>query len=775
MAQRTAQYVQVGKRKLELSNLEKVLFPEDHFVKAEIIQYYLTIAPTILSHIKGRALSLIRFPEGIHGESFFQKNRPQWAPEWIEYVQLGKEKKDYMMALEEATLVWLANLACLEMHQMHAKRPEFDHPDYFVFDLDPPEGYPFAQVVEIAFDLKTHIESYGYHPFAKTTGGKGVHIVIPVEPRWSFSDAFDAASDMAKPFVEQHEETTLHIKKEARKGRVLIDIFRNRASQTIVSPYSLRGRPGAPVSMPLSWEELKDVTDPNIYNLRTVPEKVLSEGDAWEGIAAYSTPLHTKSKQSHIKKDPGVSGKYKSPEQLKEYAAKRDFKKTTEPGPEAVPGSGHSFVVHRHHATRLHYDLRLEEDGVLKSWAVPRGMPPRPGIKRLAVQTEDHPMEYLTFEGVIPKGEYGAGNMWVYGEGKYEITKKKKDGFYFQLHGRQFEAEYRMHKTREKEWLLERVDNPQIDWIQAPIEPMLVSTSPDVPVSDDYIYEVKWDGLRALISVEEGKIRITSRNGNDLGPQFPELLIPEEAFRATNGVFDGEIVCLDQTGKANFTRVINRMQTRGEAAIERMKAKYPAHCYVFDCLYLDGRPLINDPLVRRREWVKDALKKKTPYRLSESVEDGKALFDAACQMGLEGIIAKEKQSRYQPGKRTTAWLKIKGRNTTECLIIGYTKGKGDREELFGALHLGEYENGELIYRGKVGTGFDQSMLREVYKKLKKLNTIQRPVATRPVDDHVTVWIEPELVCEIQYSSETENKTFREPVFLRLRPDLTGKH
>lgn len=781
---RTSQLVQIGKRKVELSNLNKVLYPDDGIIKAEVIEYYLTIAPTILSHIKNRPLSLVRFPDGIYGEKFFQKNRPNWAPDWIEYVTLGTEKKDYMLATEEAVLVWLANLACLEMHQIQAYKPHYEKPDYFVFDLDPPEGYQFKKVVEIAFDLKEHIEQFGYAVFAKTTGGKGIHLVLPIEPKWTYNEVFEAAQDMAKPFVEKFSNTTtLHLKKESRKGRVLIDIFRNRNGQTIVCPYSLRGRRGAPVSMPLTWEQLSGTTDPVIFNLKSVLQQVKKEGDAWETFSAHAAELHTKRKTVIVRKELGSSRKHKSPEQLETYSKKRDFEKTPEPSGQTtsgrqttVLGTGNGFVVHRHHASHLHYDLRLEQDGTLRSWAVPKGMPPGPGIKRLAVQTEDHPLEYLNFEGTIPKGQYGGGDMWVYANGKYEITKQKKDNsFYFKLSSKELNGEYRMYpiKRDKKEWLLERIDKAQIDWLHDLIEPMLADTKSEVPEGDEYIYEVKWDGIRAMISLDEGTLTIRSRSQRDITHIFPELNIPEKAFSATCGLFDAEIVCLEADGRPNFKTTINRLMQSTPGGIERGSKKHPAYCYVFDCLYLDGRALINEPLVRRRQWVKDALRinANLPYRVSESIDEGKALFVAAREKKLEGIMAKVKDSRYLPGKRTSNWIKVKVRNTADCLIIGYTKGKGDRQVLFGAMHLGEYINDELIYRGKVGTGFDAKMMKEIFSRLKKIKIIKRPVKEKPIDDNVTTWIEPKLICEIQYSSLTENGIYREPVFLRMREDL----
>lgn len=772
---RTSKFVQVGKRKIELSNLKKVLYPEDNIVKAELIQYYLALAPTILTHLKGRPLSLVRYPDGIDGEKFFQKNRPEWAPQWLEFVTLGKgkETKDYIVATEEASLVWLANLASIELHQMHSRSPAYENPDYFVIDLDPPEGLGFEKVVEVALLLKQHVEGYGYHPFVKTTGRKGLHLVMPIEPKNDFDAVFAAVQDVAKPFVEKHNKTTtLHIRKESRKGRILIDIYRNHHSQTIVAAYSVRGLPGAPVSMPLRWDRLEAVETPAEFTIERAQELVMSEGDAWAGIGAYAEPLHTE-KKSTKKRELADSRKHKSPETLKKYEEKREFEKTPEPPPSIALGDGHTFVVHRHHATRLHYDLRLEQEGVLKSWAVPKGLPPRPGIVRLAVATEDHPLEYLNFEGTIPKGEYGGGNMWIFARGKYAITKTKKGGFYFRLQSKELDGEYSTHNTKENEWIVQRVDKPQIDWLKDPVEPMLATNVSEPPAGDHFLYEVKWDGIRALIAVDEGQITIRSRNLHDLTGKFPELCNADKAFRATSALFDAEIVCLDDAGRPVFKDVIHRMHQTGEASVAKAMARFPAVCYVFDCLYLDGRPVMNEPLLRRRAWMADAVKRDSPYRVSQSVEDGHALFEAAAKLGLEGIMAKDSLSTYQPGKRSTSWLKIKTRQTADCLIIGYTGGKGDREPLFGALQIALREEDGLRYVGKVGTGFTTKTMQSIMARLKKLKHIRRPVKEKPLDEKNTVWIEPDLWCEVQYASLTKDNMFREPVFLRMRPDLDG--
>lgn len=757
-------HVEVGKRKLDLSNLDKVLYPEDVVLKAEVIQYYLSLGPTILRHLKGRPLSLVRYPDGIHGEQFFQKNRPDWTPDWIDYVRLGKDrKKEYVVANEEATLVWLSNLACLELHQMHCINQNTDSPDYIVYDLDPPEGFDFQRLKDMAFHLKEHLERHGYHVFVKTTGGKGLHLVTPVTIKYSFEECFQAAKALATSFLEKNKQATLHLNKEARKGRVLVDIYRNRPSQTIVSAYSLRGRVGATASAPITWEILESLSNTGEMNIHRVPQLVETEGDAWESIRAWAIPLHT-DKRAVLEKEHPPHDKRKTTEQLEEYEKKRDFTKTPEPDIVGEELAGQRFVIQRHHASHLHYDLRLEQEGTLKSWAVPRGMPPHPGVKRLAVQTEDHPLKYLSFEGDIPKGEYGGGKMWVYASGTYEITKEKKNGFYFRLSSRTFNAEYRMHLMKGKEWLLERVDKPQKDFLERPIKPMLAGSAKQPP-KGDYIHEIKWDGIRAVITLNEGELTIRSRNMNDITAQFPELNVPEAAFRVNNAVFDAEIVCLDEHGRADFKKVIRRLMSKKN--FESLSRRNPAYCYVFDCLYMDGKQLTQEPLLRRREWIKDSVKKESNYRISEIVEDGEALFAAAQKLGVEGIMSKEPLGKYHPDRRSDTWIKVKVKSAKDFVIIGYTPGEGERASSFGSLQIAEPMSYGLSYRGRVGSGFDDQLLKHIRELLEAIPAAIKPVEEEAHEEARSVWVIPQLVCEVEYSMITENGTLRDPVFKKL--------
>ncbi|MFM7487062.1 MAG: hypothetical protein ACKO13_09090, partial [Cytophagales bacterium] len=279
--------------------------------------------------------------------------------------------------------------------------------------------------------------------------------------------------------------------------------------------------------------------------------------------------------------------------------------------------------------------------------------------------------------------------------------------------------------------------------------------------------------IRALIALEDGNIKIKTRNQLDVTAQFPELTKADKSFRASCGLFDAEIVCLDKLGRPEFKKVIQRMQQNGTTSIDRLSKAQPVNCYVFDCLYLDGRSLVNEPLQKRREWLRDAIKTDSPYRLSEVEEDGESLFKAAKVHDLEGIMAKRKDGKYLIGKRSDLWLKIKVRQTAECVIIGFTQGKGDRLTTFGALQLAERKGDELHYRGKVGTGFDDATMKGIVKDLQKLANKKKPSLKggKIVDEKITTWVEPKLMAELSYARLTQDEMFREPVFVRLRPDF----
>ena len=758
---------EVGGRRLDLTNLDKVLYPDVGVVKAEVIEYYLKVAPFILRHLKGRMMTLVRFPDGIEGESFFQKNRPDSAPRWLTTHTDGDT--DYVLINDEATLIWAASQGALELHPVATRHPHHDKPDYLVFDVDPPMDYPAPKLLDLVQDLRAWLEECGHHPFVKTTGRKGFHLLCPVQPDVGCDGAHSLAREIAGGFVARNRDrTTLSISMRERVDRVLIDVGRNRPSQTIIAPYSLRGTPGAPVSMPLRWEELEaaDGALPAL-NLFEVPERLTREGDAWEGMGAFAADLGNGAE----------AGSEERPDALGEYERKRDFDRSTEPAPgkrrapgrrggTAVGRNQWRFAVQRHRARNLHYDLRLERDGVLKSWAVPKGLPPRTGVKRLAVEVEDHPLTYLEFEGEIPRGEYGAGQIDLFLNGHYTVTEEKKDGLYFRLAAAGLEGEFRLINTGGKEWLLERLDPAEVEWLRKPPEPMLPEKVDRPPTGAQYRFEVKWDGIRAMITVEDRDARIYSRNGKEITGQFPEVVEAlEDSAELANGVFDGELLCLDGEGRPKFNEVVGRLNASVRKSEGAARAN-PATCYLFDCLYLDGVVLARRPLHERRMWLERAFVTGTVIRLSEWVAEGRQLHEAVVEAGLEGTVAKDRNGIYRPGARTEEWLKVKADATEDCLMVGYTRNDSRGGAIKGAVLAQRQERG-LRHIGNVAVTGEALVRLSGCAEGEAQSLIG---IDRRVRDAIT-WIAEPLMCEVRYSSWTEGGKLRDPVFLRFRPDL----
>lgn len=756
-------HTEIEGRKLKISNLDKVLYPSASVTKAEVIQYHIDIAPYILKYIANRPLTLIRFPDGIGKTQFYSKSKPDWTPEWVDSVDIGHSDDtiSYVVAQGTPTLVWLANLAALEIHPMQMTKDSMELPDHYIFDLDPPENGDFEVVKEIALRLRSFLESYGHTPYVKTSGSKGLHIYVPLLKGPTHEEMTTWIKKIARIFVTQNPKiSTLAMSKEKREGKTLIDIFRNHKAHTTVAPYSLRGKMGAPISFPIPWDivpDLKSSKDIHIGNYKTYLEKY---GDSWASFYNSAANMLSSEEASEVI-DEGVLKK------LESYVAKRDLETTPEPGLQPISGSGKQFCIQLHDAQNLHYDLRLEHEGVLMSWAIPKGLPHSKGVKRLAIRTEDHPMKYLTFEGTIPKGAYGAGDMWVYTSGEIEWIEKSEKKYKFRLVSKDYNRSFQLYRTKNAQWLIELSANDDFDSIAMPIKPMLAGVRKQVPTDSKYIYEIKWDGIRCIIYLADEKVQIFSRSGREISDKFPELLDPE-MFDVESGIFDGEIVSLDEQGRPIFSQVISRMHTTGEKSIERLMHKTPVVGYLFDCIMLDGKYISKEPLYKRQAWLNVALKAGKAYRVSEAITDGKALYKATKQMELEGIIAKDKDAPYYIGERSDAWVKIKHRSIEECYIAGYTAGKGDRSDLFGAMHLLKADDdGEWIYMGKVGTGFDADKMQALFDQFQSYIIDKKAFDTPTDDDRNSVWLKPILRCEIQYASLANTGVYREPVFLKL--------
>jgi bifunctional non-homologous end joining protein LigD len=463
-------------------------------------------------------------------------------------------------------------------------------------------------------------------------------------------------------------------------------------------------------------------------------------------------------------------------DRLGEYRRKRDPKKTTEPftARRARPKAAPVFVVQRHHARALHYDFRLERDGALASWAVPKGIPLEPGQQHLAVHVEDHPLDYATFEGEIPKGEYGAGTVEIWDKGTYELLEEKPNGgLTVRLNGERLQGVWSLvpaHLSgQEKNWLILRKRGedgaaPTRESTRRRYIPMLATLAEDVPRGAGWTFEVKWDGYRALAYLQGGDTTLISRNGNDQTARFSSVAKEVgKAIKTPDCVLDGEVCALDESGRASFS------------AMQQGKPGTPIVYYVFDVLEVEGEPVVDLPLVERRKRLEQLLDKRNrTVRLSETFDDGRALYEAAKQQRLEGIMAKRLESRYLPGKRTRDWLKIKTHGEQEFVIAGYTKGTGRRASSFGSLVLAYYRGSELVYAGNVGTGFNSREIEKLLDKLRPLRRDTAPFREVPKMPKVrkgdVIWVEPKLVAEVEFAEWTHDGRLRAPSYKGLRED-----
>ena len=477
--------------------------------------------------------------------------------------------------------------------------------------------------------------------------------------------------------------------------------------------------------------------------------------------------------------------KTKETGKLASYRAKRDFEATSEPaGAAGGDGGGHRFVVQEHHATRLHWDLRLEHDGALASWAIPNGIPHDPSDNRLAVRTEDHPLEYLEFHGEIPKGQYGAGTMTIWDRGTYEVHKWEARKVEITFHGERLHGRYGLFPIgkpgdSKDDWMIHRMDppaDPDREPMPERILPMMARPSSTVPRDEkNWSFEVKWDGVRAIAYVQPGRLRLESRNLNDITDAYPEVRGVIGALGMHEAVLDGEIVAFDENGRPSFERLQRRMHVRGASAIRRLQSSMPVLYAIFDLLYLDGHSLIDLPYGQRRARLESLNLSGPAWRVPAAHPgEGKLLLEATAKQGLEGIVAKRLDCRYEPGRRTGNWLKIKHTLRQELVIGGWIPGVGRRTSRIGALLMGYYEGGKFVYAGRVGTGFTERTLDQLHKQLEPLRREESPFDKAPKLPREAVFVEPELVAEIELREWTAERIMRAPSFKGLREDKSPR-
>ena len=831
-------HLQVEGRLIKVTNLDKVLYPETGTTKGDVIAYYQAVAPAFVPHAAGRPATRKRWPNGVGTPdrpqtAFFHKNLdPKSTPDWVRTFTLEHSEGDnvYPLIDDAATLVWLAQLAALELHvpQWTVLHDEAQPPNRLVLDLDPGVGAGLDHCVELAHLLREVLDAVGFASVPVTSGSKGIHLYAALDGAMTSDEVSGWAHDLARSLEAMRPDLVVSdMNKKLREGRVLLDWSQNNAAKTTIAPYSLRGRSHPTVAAPRTWDEL----DSGLRQLEfdEVLERLGTIGDPFAAIEAgvpgasslgvvetgsrvgrvetgtgspaepvvTGSPaepsgaerVETRSPVERPPVDPVGTGDPPAPagpDRLTTYRSMRDGDKTPEPVPAAAPQprpDGRSFVIQEHHARRLHYDFRLEHDGVLVSWAIPKGPPSDPSVNHLAVQTEDHPLEYGGFEGEIPRGEYGGGSVRIWDAGTFEL-EKWRDGkeVIATLTGRpggglggvprRFALLHTKLGGDPKNWLIhlmaprDGADEQTRPEFEVPsFAPMLATAGTPADVRDgDWVFEVKWDGYRAIAAVVGGTVTLTSRRGLDLTRDFPELAELGRLLDGQQAVLDGEAVLLDAQGRSSFERLQNRSQYPGEA-----------YYMVFDLLYLDGRSLIREPYTARRQKLAELLGEGT-RRVQLGTQLGTDADEAlaiSAELGLEGVVAKRPDSIYQPGRRAHTWVKIKHVLTQEVVIIGWTPGESARARTIGALLMAVPNDAGLTYVGRVGSGFTEKDLVDTRQVLGEIEVPAAPVSDVPrADAKGAHWVEPILVGEVGYGVWTNAGRLRMPVWRGWRPDKT---
>jgi bifunctional non-homologous end joining protein LigD len=450
-------------------------------------------------------------------------------------------------------------------------------------------------------------------------------------------------------------------------------------------------------------------------------------------------------------------------------------KKTSDAKKSPLP----TFVIQEHHARALHWDFRLERDGVLVSWALPKGLPVDPGTNHLAIHVEDHPLDYGSFQGTIPKGEYGAGEVTIWDHGTYETEKWRDSEIMVVLHGKRASGRYVLFSTGGDKWMIHRMDPAPKNFEAMPehVKPMLALAG-ELPKSDKgWAYEFKWDGVRAMVYVDGGRVRALTRNDKSLTNTFPELRDIGLHLGSRSAILDGEIVALDKNSRPSFSTLSHRLHVTSKTQVEKLAHSATVSFFAFDLVYLEGGTLLDRPYDERRELLESLKLDGQTFATPPSITNvaGAAVLKIAAERRLEGVVIKRRSASYSPGLRNGDWIKVKNVHNQEVIIGGWTQGNGEREDSFGALLLGVPSDDGLVYVGKVGTGFSATARKELLARLAPLARKTTPFST-PLSHAETAlarFVRPVLVGEVQYAEWTNDGLLRQPSWRGLRIDKSA--
>ncbi len=835
MAAKRRDTIEIAGHRVALSNEDKVLYPAASVTKRDVIDYYSAIAPVMLPHVADRPITRKRWPNGVGEAPFFEKSLRAGVPGWVRRQTLRHSDRDvtYPVADTPATLVWLAQLAALELHVPQwtlGPRGGRHDPDRLVIDLDPGPGAGLADCVRVALRIRDTLGRFGPHLVPVTSGSKGLHLYLGLNGSMTSARASDWARQLAETVRRAMPELVVtRMARSARPGKVFIDWSQNNAAKTTIAPYSLRGRERPTVATPRRWDELDD-PDLGQLDFREVLDRLDDDGDPMAGLGRAASAGLGGAGASAAR---GGTG----PDRLATYRGKRRAGRTPEPIPEPtgepVGSDGDAadtagadgavaaarFVVQEHHARRLHWDFRLERDGVLVSWAVPKGVPGAGEGNHLAVQTEDHPLEYGSFAGTLPQGQYGAGTVEIWDSGRYVAEKWTDDEVIAVLDGSRAAGRYALIRTGGDQWLLRYMNDQtgaagaldgaappaaqvtdeaadghgdrQADGTPTPaasggadlprdIAPMLATLGSLDDLAEisggAWQLEGKWDGVRVVVEWDGERLRAHSRTGRDVTATYPELQELTDALGEHHAVLDGEMVALDQSGAPSFSLLQSRMGLTRARDVRAAAARMPARLFAFDLLFLNGVILVDKPLRDRRKLLErldiDTEHCSVPDLLRGSPSEALAEAD---RRHLEGIVAKRASSRYRPGDRPGSWVKVKFRATQDVVVVGWRPGKGQRAGGIGSLlvALHDPDGSGLVYAGRVGTGMTDADRARLRKLLAPLTRKTSPVAdTVPAADaRDAVWVRPSLVGEVTYAEMTQEKRLRQASWRGLRQDM----
>lgn len=822
-------------QRIAIANPAKVFYNAGKVTKLDAVGYYLKVAPFLLPHFRGRPVTLKRYPNGIHGEVFYEKDAPAYTPAWVKTFPVPRREGgadiNYILVEDRATLAWVASIAALELHPFLHRVPHLERPTHVVFDLDPGEGAALGESIEVAFLLRDVLTKLRLKSFPKVSGSKGLQLYVPLNTPVSYAATRLFAKTIAELLEREHSRLVVaDMAKNLRRNKVFIDWSQNADHKTTVGVYSLRAKRDRPfVSMPVKWPELeRRKIDALYFEAGSALRRLQKVGDLFAPVLKLKQKLPEQFAGAGDSKPPA-----RKVRALEKYAAKRDFTRTSEPEAAAPrrsrQGSRRRFVIQKHAASHLHYDFRLEMNDVLKSWAVPKNLSLRQGETRTAFETEDHPIDYLEFEGIIREGEYGGGTVMVWDIGTYEIV----EGNYWKgtltvfLSGKKLKGTWTLNRVASDDgkakWFvvkserdakaiskkresvsaltgrtMERIAGEKTAVWGAPTEkkatvrrrgsrgtasapgfvkPMKATAVTELPEEGDWIYEVKWDGYRALALKHGDDVRLLSLKEKSLTSDFPAVAEALRDLAAETAIVDGEIVAVDAQGRPSFQVLQNRKKLgRGWSIVY----------YAFDLLNLEGENLQGLPLDARKAKLKALIAATASPVVRYSAELSgapAAVIRAVAKTGLEGVVAKRRDSIYRAGTRVTTWLKLKLNKSQELVIGGYKPDAGS----FQSILVGYYDAKKLIFAGKVRQGFNPTGRARLLQEMTPLRTDACPFSNLPTSrkshfgEGITAdemaelcWLKPRLVAQVSFTEWTNYGLLRHATFEGLRDDKSPR-